>query len=777
MIFYFPITVQTDRMPVYDLLYKGSYLNIDADSSNNGNQKQIDIYIYDKDSGLHDSPGHIIPLELTDNPVRLISVSNDENKFNVINSLRAEIRIFSSDVIDIETFAEGGDFRYYVEIYYDSLPKFYGHLSISDLKQEFQPNPNEILLIASDGLGFLQNIPLTDFDGANPLYENRIIDYLCWALSKTQLQLEMLVAFNLREKFATVLNSDDSGDTHFFKWLWLDAGTFEDDINTCINCYDVLSKIFGETANICQRDGKWHIRIVDELESSRNDYIFYFDYQGNFIIKNQLNFDKDIGIGYLLGWMNDDCEKSIDSAYKSVEENYEFNTQKELLQNFDLSRGTALTDTTIDPEGWVFENGYSPLSSPAPSAAPHYIQRVIVDGQEKERYLVVGVSASPNFLVWRNMRKVNMHAGDKFTFSVDWRLDSNPGGSGHYNFATAIFKLYGDDGSIWTLHAVSGYNSSDPFSYWVPHPNEALFHEGQLDQDDLSQWQTSSVTSPPLPVTGRVEFYLEHNFSTNVRAKHFASISLDYIPFLAGTYAKYKGQRYSISQELNTILKRQQQAYIATSVKKLFQGALLKVGTGRDLYTGTVGFSGNQITFPFSSGYQNYLFTIGKKITTTGTNTGYYTISDIQYLTISDQTILTVKETLTTVSESCTIKELTFDLAQLFYAANIFPDGVLDDTYYHPYGWIQILSIWNQFNRTMRKLEGSIDKLDANADLPGMFNRYFLRDGNISTNNKMFMPLHIDQDLYLAETSIFLQEVFDSTIPKQYPDPDFKYYT
>lgn len=193
----------------YNLLYRGQFQNQETNPSDNSNVQQlITVDIYDTQSGEADEPEVIEPLEMAETPLVIEIVNSEENKFSVVRPKQANISINTSDTIGIETFCEGGDNRYYVEIYSPTETLFLGFLSISDLNEAFQPDPNVMTLTAFDGLGFLEGEPVTDFDGNNPSFENKIIDYIVWSLSKSGLSLPIKAVMNVRERYARPLNRE-----------------------------------------------------------------------------------------------------------------------------------------------------------------------------------------------------------------------------------------------------------------------------------------------------------------------------------------------------------------------------------------------------------------------------------------------------------------------------------------------------------------------------------------------------------------------------------------
>lgn len=72
----------------------------------------------------------------------------------------------------------------------------------------------------------------------------------------------------------------------------------------------------------------------------------------------------------------------------------------------------------------------------------------------------------------------------------------------------------------------------------------------------------------------------------------------------------------------------------------------------------------------------------------------------------------------------------------------------------------------------------TVDALDR-TDLPTIFHKYYMRDVDEHTNNKQFMLLNCDIDLYKCEfASSTFKEVYDEVIGKKYTDTyEFKYIT
>lgn len=643
----------------------------------------------------------IISLEMTDDPVRDIVIDNDEDKFTTIRSRQLGINIYSSNTISINTFSIGADDRFKVNYYIDDVLNFTGFLSMGDISQEFMPDPNVISMIAVDGLGFLNDIPLTNFDGDTPQNENAIIDYLLWALSKTGLHLNLRACFNIREETAQDLNNDATGIGHFYKWCYLDAKTFEDEVGTCINCYDVISYILGEEAFIFQYLGEWRIQRVDELEHGLSvGTWFQWNYQGNFLGKYNETHEGSIGIDDSYSWMNDDCQLSNDRLVKESRLTYRYEMPEEVPCNIDFERGDAIDDSgserTFELDCWEKKRENYPTSGLIPATVSIYVQRIYVNDYEKERYVVIPYAAVSSNLILSS--DIPVQEKDKFSIGMSRRLSADVSGSGFYRDNGMQVRLIGDDGTYWTLQ---GETSAGDTLDWVQSDSDFLtnnkyfWFEGDVDRDMTEPESLyGSTESPPIPVTGYLQLlaHQTHQASWN-RDTYIDSVSFTYIPYINGSYQIYTGQQHLVAQTENTRNIREREVKISDSPKRLYKGSLLIADS------------------------PNYV------------------------------------------------------LAGLFYNAATEPDGPV---YPKPYGEIQAFDVWNQYNRTMVKLDGTVDKSNP---APTMVNKWFMTDTHPNTNGRIFLLLHYEYDTHLCEWNGVFIEVSNSGVAKEYTGNSFKYLT
>lgn len=799
----------------------------------------------------------IIPLLPSGNPLVISILNDDRDKFSPIRAKVAKIQ-FESDKSafqDITTFSDSGDNRWKVEITADSNPVFYGFLMLSDSQMAFQPDPNLVVLTASDHLGVLKDIILTTDANENPSGKYRIAELLTMALKKTGLSLGLVVINNLRhgsgqisvlasftsspnqfivavtswfyigqrvQITGTVSNNvtftvSDIGQTivtiiasttafvneatviatftdvtsagHFYDVIYLDAKTFESEIGISEFCYSVLEKILGEDCFLTQWKGKWYVMRVDEYDGNPI-YPASFDQDGLFVsFDAATSFSKSIGAAETRRLANADGLLQFDRPCKFIQENFNYNFPSEILCNLTLSRGTHNTTLStssyeaLDPECWVFEKNYPPIIGPSTGG---FIKVTTESGIETSRYLQIAQSAANSYLYFRSEDRIPLQASDKFRFSVDWKYDNNPGGSGHYHYPVAQFRLYGDDGTNWTLNATAGSGSSDPRIYWIQSNsvwatnNRFLYHDGELNQDDLSTWQTASFESVPAPVSGRLEIFLMHNQNTDSRGKAFAALSFEYVPYERGTYAIVTGEYDKIYRFSNSFLaKREREVFLRDALKALFKGAMFFRGGTSTLFTGTLTFvAPDYFSFDLATGYKNYLFYPGQIIVVTGTNAGTYKVDHAFWHTIGDYTdVHVVEQTFVNAMETVTISEQLYALTWQWYTAAPFALGYPPNTdYLHPYGHIQAYSVWNQYVNANRILSGSV--IGLGSMWVDALDKISLTDNNVNTNNRYFLLISFEQNWKTALWSGVFIEDYRTDIGKVYSDShEFKYLT
>ena len=786
--------------------------------------------------------GQTEDLEMAGDPLKISVIDNAEDKFTPIRAKQAEIQIYSSNSIDISTFATGGDNRWKVTIYSNYVPVFIGFLSISDLSQEFLPDPNLITLIATDGLGFLNDIPLTDFDGNTPQNENEILEYILWALNKTGLELNLAATFNIKNGHGVFSNqdgitfsgagqyfvtdsiktnffyvgqvitfsgtasnnftdtvtevdqsgvitlvrvssvvitgeyapaavaTDNSATVHFFKDCFLDAKTFEAEIGECENCYQVLSKILGREACLFQNQGEWRVIRIDEMDFGIDYTTYRWIYTGELSYIETEVKEQEVGIASDHSWMNDDAIIGLIRPVKELRLTYNYETPAEVPCNNDFSRGDLIDGSntllkTYEVECW--DRLWSNTSTDDPQTTGIYIRKVFSDADyEEERYVVLEfISGRFTFIM---SAEIPVTIKDKFNLNIDRRLSGDIGSSGHYIDNHIQVRLYGDDGTFWTHSSGTSINPDTKGWYECNstfRTNQKYFSiEGDLSDDFTESKSLYDSEASEIPVSGYIKILIYRTSIVTNSRDTYITFSFEYIPFINGSYKKYTGQQQIVTNgETRDI--QEEQVYISDSPKKLFKGALLKLSASNEIFSGSVDFVSGS-SFSIIGDYSG-VFKVGQTIIISSTTDNNITakVTSVTYAFVANATAVGLDEATVTETSATTIIN-----AGAYVTTNRFHGR----TVYGPYGEIQVLDNWNQMNRVMVYLNGTVDKTDP---IPDLIHKFTMTDINSLTTGRIFILLHYEIDKHLCEWTAYFVEVANSAEAKQTTGNTFKYIT
>jgi hypothetical protein len=777
--------------------YKGSFVNTQVDYSDNSPNEQT---IYVKITNTAENDLTEVELETADAPVVFQTVDNSEDKFTPIKSKSCRLRVFTNDDVNAMTFAGGGDNQYKVEIAVgtDTEIVFTGWLSISDLGQTFQPDPNVLELIATDGIAFLRDLPLTDDEGRYLTGPHPLIKYISWCLEKTGLQLPIWVEMNLLEVSATY----DVPADHFYNMLYLNAQTFETSIGELENCYSVLEKLLKEFCDISQQKNVWFIRSTDEAGYAIKR-VCKFDYTGEPIAYDAPFLVKDIGAEYDMAFMNDDARLSLQRPYKAVKHTFEYNYPAEIVQNIDFERGEVVSapDPTAAnssgvyrPEGWVLARagdgtGGVWLDLYQQAGARGELIKEFEYGYEKERYFVVEHEdvGGTDFIHYLKSTPFYVQKGDRLQISVDVGQDVN------INTINPVHVWLEADTEYFTWQ----YDNTSPsaiINQWVskPKPLTASISDNPftemwrtnldsaLDPTDELPKYTNISSELEVPADGRIWVRLAVNF--NIFAPiYFNNLSINLTPRVNGSYAKYKGQQHTSEQQVDNMAVREETVFMSDAPRIEMKGALLLTELGETLYNGNAIFAaGNGVNL---DGFYTPYFNINDyvDVSFTSLNNGKYRIVAVEYSLIPNKTILTFAEpTQSETVGAAQLKAYDYTLSGNFYDSIEFQGSPPQEDQL-PYGQHQNQAVWNQYNRVFTAFEATVDGLDTDKtydgepDLPDLLHLYRQKDAHPATTNKGFKLLHYEQDTDNCEWGLYMIEVVDSTIPKTYEGHSFKY--
>jgi hypothetical protein len=415
--------------------------------------------------------------------------------------------------------------------------------------------------------------------------KHTLIQFAAWCLAKTGLEFDIKVVDNLFERRHNTRGSNvANGPWH---QTYIDAFTFEKDVNISEDCWTVLKKILvSRGCRICQYNGDWWIVRLDELKNSFLNYTRYtktgavgsgvIDYSGHI----RLIDHADASDVYFI---NEDTTVEEQRPHKYDEAHWQYSTQKESVCNIDFERGDFLAnlpDETIESilynvkkysiECWHYQKGQPEIAQDSDA----YIKRYLYDGYEHERFVHMPVTTANTEYYLRCIDRIPISGRDKIRVGVSYRHTNDlGGGSGAFSYAQIWVRLYGDDGTFWNLQASTDGNKQWRQSdvTWLTN-QDFVFHNGFSESTNFNEWQTVSAESPPLPVSGEIEILLANKQRPDLQGKDFTSLQFEITPFITGSFGKYNSESYKVSQVGKYTAFKEQEIFLADSTRKELKG-------------------------------------------------------------------------------------------------------------------------------------------------------------------------------------------------------------
>lgn len=753
-------------------------------------------------------------------PCLISVIDNDESKFTPIRAKQVVMQFLSTANHNLNTFiTDSPDNRFRVHVYSPAETIFRGYLVLNDLTQEFRDDftYRTVELTATDGIGLLKDIPLTDDNDKTPKGYFTVIQFISWCLKKTGLTLPINVVNNLRLA--------SRPEVPIYHAVSMHAKSFEDEIGTCIDCYAVLEQILGYECCLTQWKGEWWIRRTDEYEGSPN-YVDRYDAHGNFIeTKEGYNWIKEIGLDKAITLIEPAALVSAERPHKKVELTYNYEYPREIIDNIDFSRGglfsivdvyqplntfanvanfpavgeplqfyratsTGLTYIWSDEQYVEITAAAFRLEDWVTVGGPEsYIKKIYREGTEDERFVVIPQSTgSQDHYIQSN--PIPLHQNDKFDFGVDWRIGFNAtGADASARILVAQIRLYGDNGANYTLTNVD--SADERPGDWIP-TNSTFTVNPRFIEDSVNynrvderEFQSVSAKARPLPVSGDI-VVLIREFSQFMKTEtHISNLRFDYSPLINGSYKKFEGQTNTVSRTGDYRAKLEEEVFVSDSPKKLFKGALFDFNflTGKYFLAGQwfnaavpfirgLGGTDPQYNHPLSriqafSVWNQYRRNMrhfeanlhggtGGAISTAVAYTGSASFFQRRVTIPGNRTdIFSAGQTI--IITASTNNNGTYTLQNVFFN-----------------GASTVLTVAATFITEAKTV--TISKYITIAELPDLMHSYFIQDNSPHTNGKRFMLLHYEMNLYTAEWSGFFAEVFDDNIGKAYNDTfTFKY--
>ncbi len=209
--------------------------------------------------------------------------------------------------------------KFLVELYKNSSLIWAGYVLPEKYSEPYIPEPYDVSVTASDGLGILKDIPFTS-NGEKTLFD--VIRFCC---NQTGITLDFIVLSSLVE------SSMNTGNSVLVQ-ASLDVSIFQGK-----TCYEVLESILTSLdAFITEANGKWVIARYTDLDKEG----FLYSNSGELQGKKPLE-SRELGNVHSELYPIGNLELEIEPANKSVKFTSDYEIRPSFLQNYDFSGGDS----------------------------------------------------------------------------------------------------------------------------------------------------------------------------------------------------------------------------------------------------------------------------------------------------------------------------------------------------------------------------------------------------------------------------------------------------
>lgn len=472
--------------------------------------------------------GDVIQLDGSDRPFILREFNTDEDIYKPLRPQQAEINFISTPTVSIDDFLGNNDIYCLVTFYYggDLGTNVYwsGYLLQDEFQEFWEDSRHIITLRASENLGSLKTIPLTDNNGNEISGIQYITNYIRYCV-KDLVQVGS-------SKFQTlwVLNNlfNDYMDNTYpsLDQVYVDPRTFSIGDGEYLDEYTVLERInraFSQT--LFQYNNAWYIVRTEEYYIPPTDNLRIFQYKYlQFPVPWDIytkRFDISVGVNESVKPIAPAMLRFIKRPTKIDQINITYDYPSELICNENFKRGTLLTSSptakTYSIDDWDAYKGSR--ETPTPISAAYYRKdKLDTFGNVTDSFAFLPYETTGSALGadWLQSCDIKVTKGDVLDISFLWRWSETgiiAAPIPTFNVAQVLFKADAtpqfragmDSSGSWKI-APSTWDSwaaaNIPYVKFTP-PESASLENGYFQISALSK---------PIPADGIVRILL-HNTS------------------------------------------------------------------------------------------------------------------------------------------------------------------------------------------------------------------------------------------------------------------------
>jgi hypothetical protein len=509
-----------------------------------------------------------------DRPFVLGEYNTDEDWFKPTRPLEATINILTNvSGVSMESFLVDDDAGITVYFDFGTWGNYWIGWVLQDNFQEVWQDTYHVLTIkASDGIGKLADVPLTDNSGNELIGTFTPYQFIQYAMYKTpQTFINSRIINNL---FNTTMTS--TANNMPLDQCYLDAKTFQKQVAEYDDSLTTLNKIntaFNQT--IFFYKNRWHIVRLEELYASTLTNLVGFTNSLAGRTSFTKRFDAEVSATSPIKQISAEMLRYIVRKTKKDTINFNYNEFNEVLCNESFSRG-ALTSSSssliqFQLDQWLRE--YGSIGSPT-NAATGFGRNEEYDtnGQLNDNYAYVDSQLST--LCWLRSCSINVLASEKFKLSFEHKYQV--GFSGTAVQPVAIVMFFGTTNN-YTLDDDGSWNLSNA-TFTTNIKELQIYYNGTTGLIP-TDYQTLSIDAAPFPQNGYINLLLLAPDSTlaGTNSKRFNSLKVDIVnPFNGYNSKSITGIQSIFTKSIDVRNNFEDEIFADDAFSRIYKGTLLR---------------------------------------------------------------------------------------------------------------------------------------------------------------------------------------------------------
>lgn len=509
-----------------------------------------------------------------DRPFVLGEFNTDENWFKPTRPFEATINILTDvNGVTMEDFLVDDDTGITVYFDFGSWGNYWIGWVLQDNFQEVWQDTYHILTIkASDGIGKLADVPLTDNSGNELIGTYTPYQFIQYAMYKTpQTFINSRIINNL---FNTSMTS---GANYMpLDQCYLDAKTFQKEVENYDDSLTVVNKInsaFNQTVFFYKN--RWHIVRLEELYASTLTNLVGFTNSLSGRTSFTKRFDAEVSSTSSIKQISAEMLRYIVRKTKKDTISFNYNEFNEVLCNESFSRG-ALTSSSssliqFQLDQWLRE--YGAIGSPT-NATTGFGRNEEYDtnGQLTDNYAYVDSQLST--LCWLRSCSINVLTSEKFKLTFEHKYQV--GFSGTAVQPVAIVMFYGTTNN-YTLDDDGSWNLSN--STFTTNIKELQIYYNGTTGLIPTDYQTLSIDAAPFPEDGYINLLLLAPDSSlaGTNSKRFNSLKVEIVnPFNGYNSKSITGIQSIFTKTADIRNEFEEEIFADDAFSRIYKGTLLE---------------------------------------------------------------------------------------------------------------------------------------------------------------------------------------------------------